>query len=87
MSQEYLGTVEELAAAMRGGGLGLPDRTQHRDFGAVAATWGLLEDLGVAGIIDEVAQIPADCDGDHLPREPEAGKDRVRPRCTHRTSL
>ena len=29
-SQEYLGTAEELAAAMRGGGLGLPDRIQHR---------------------------------------------------------
>ena len=54
VSQEYLGTAEELAAAMRGGGLGLPDRTQHRDFGAVAAAWGMLEDLGVAGIIDEV---------------------------------
>ena len=26
VSQEYLGTAEELAAAMRGGGLGLPDR-------------------------------------------------------------
>ena len=55
VSQEYLGTAEELAAAMRGGGLGLPDRVQHKDFGAVAAAWGLLEDLGVAGIIDEVA--------------------------------
>jgi transposase len=54
VSQEYLGTAEELAAAMRGGGLGLPDRIQHRDFGAVAAAWGMLEDLGVAGIIDEV---------------------------------
>ena len=54
VSQEYLGTAEELAAAMRGGGLGLPDRVQHKDFGAVAAGWGLLEDLGVAGIIDEV---------------------------------
>ncbi len=54
VSQEYLGTAEELAAAMRGGGLGLPDRVQHKDFGAVAAAWGLLEDLGVAGIIDEV---------------------------------
>ena len=32
-----------------------------------------------------VPQIPADRDGDHLPREPEAGKDRVRPRCSHRT--
>src|SRR5450759_303636 len=40
---------------MRGGGLGLPGRTQHKDFGAVAAAWGMLEDLGVAAIIDEVA--------------------------------
>jgi transposase len=54
-SQEYLGTAEELAAAMRGGGLGLPGRVQHKDFGAVAAAWGVLEDLGAAGIIDEVA--------------------------------
>ena len=54
-SQEYLGTAEELAAAMRGGGLGLPDRVQHKDFGAAAAAWSMLEDLGVAGIIDEVA--------------------------------
>ena len=54
ISQEYLGTAEELAAAMRGGGLGLPDRTRHKDFGAVAAAWGMLEDLGVAGIIDQV---------------------------------
>jgi transposase len=52
VSQEYLGTAEELAAAMRGGGLGLPDRVQHRDFGAAAAAWGVLEDLGAAGIID-----------------------------------
>jgi transposase len=55
VSQEYLGTADELAAAMRGGGLGLPDKTRHREFGAVAAVWGLLEDLGVAGAIDEVA--------------------------------
>jgi len=53
-SQEYLGTAEELAAAMRGGGLGLPDRVQHREFGAAAAAWGVLDDLGVAEIIDEV---------------------------------
>jgi transposase len=54
VSQEYLGTAEELAAAMRGGGLGLPDRVQHKDFGAVAAAWGLLDELDVADIIDEV---------------------------------
>jgi transposase len=55
VSQEYLGTADELAAAMRGGGLGLPDRTRHKEFGAVAAAWGMLEDLGVAAVIDEVA--------------------------------
>ena len=38
-----LGTAEELAAAMRGGGLGLPDRVQHKDFGVAAAAWGMLE--------------------------------------------
>jgi transposase len=52
-SQEYLGTAQEVAAMMRGGGL--PDRAQHKEFGAVAAAWGLLEDLGVAAIIDEAA--------------------------------
>src|SRR5260221_4373680 len=39
---------------MRGGGLGLPGRIRHKDVGAVAAAWGVLEDLGVAAIIDEV---------------------------------
>src|SRR5258708_34389268 len=56
VSQEYLGTAEELAGAMRGAGLGLPGRTQHKHFGAVAAAWGMLEDLGVAAIIDEVTR-------------------------------
>ena len=36
-------------------GSALPDRTGHKEFGAVAAAWGVLEDLGVAAIIDEVA--------------------------------
>jgi hypothetical protein len=54
ISQEYPGTADELAAAMRGGGLGLPARTQHKDFGAAAAARGMLEDLGAAAIIDQV---------------------------------
>ena len=54
VSQEYLGTAEELASAMRGGGLGLPDRTGHKEFGTAAAAWGMLEDLGAAAIIDQV---------------------------------
>ena len=58
ISQEYLGTADELAAAMRGGGLGLPDRTRHKEFGAVAAAWGMLDDLGVAAVIDRAAGPP-----------------------------
>ena len=49
-SQEYLGTAQEVAAVLRGGGL--PGRVQHKEFGAVAAAWGLVEELGVAAIID-----------------------------------
>src|SRR5260221_7314493 len=41
---------------MRGAGLGLPGRTQHKPFGGVAAAGGMLEDLGVAAIIDEVTR-------------------------------
>src|SRR5260370_13858170 len=55
VSQEYLGPAEELAAAMRGGGGVRPERTRHKQFGAVAAAWGMLADLGVAAVIDEVA--------------------------------
>src|SRR5713101_7586757 len=50
----YYPYMSSIVGKMRGGGLGLPARTQHKDFGAVAAAWGVLEDLGVAGIIDEV---------------------------------
>ena len=34
-----------------------------------------------------MAQVPADRDRDHLPREPEASKDRGRARHSHRISL
>src|SRR5713101_7133174 len=50
----YYPYMSSIVGKMRGGGLGLPARTQHKDFGAVAAAWGVLEDLGVAGIIDQV---------------------------------
>ena len=32
----------------------LPERSRHQAFGAVAAAWGILTDLGVPGLIDEV---------------------------------
>jgi hypothetical protein len=34
-----------------------------------------------------IAQVPADRDRDHLPREPEPSKDRCRARSSHRISL
>jgi transposase len=54
VSQQYLGTAEEVMARLEGTAAGEPDRTQHKAFGDVAAVWGMLERLGVAGIVDEV---------------------------------
>jgi transposase len=54
VSQEYLGTAEEVVARLQGTGGGMPDRTQHKRFGDVAAVWWMAEQLGVAGVIDEV---------------------------------
>lgn len=54
VSQEYLGTAEEVMARLQGSGPGEPDRTQHKRFGDIAAVWGVLERLGVADIVDEV---------------------------------
>src|ERR1017187_5536107 len=55
VSERYLGTAAEIAAAMEAReAAALPERTRHLAFGDVAAAWGMLEDLGVAAIIDEV---------------------------------
>ncbi len=54
VSQEYLGTAEEVMAKLEGGGDGFPDRTQHRSFGDLAAVWGLIEDLGLVDVIDGI---------------------------------
>lgn len=56
VSERYVGTAAEIEALLDARGQQmLPDRTRHLAFGDVAAAWGVLEDLGVAGIIDEVA--------------------------------
>ena len=56
VSERYLGTAAEIAAAVEGReAAALPERTRHLAFGDVAAAWGMLEDLGVAAVIDEVA--------------------------------
>ncbi len=55
VSERYLGTAADIDAAMRASQAALlPERTRHLAFGGVAAAWGVLQDLGVAAIIDEV---------------------------------
>jgi transposase len=55
VSERYLGTAADIAAAMEGAEAAmLPERTRHLAFGDVAAAWGMLEELQVAAVIDEV---------------------------------
>ncbi|HVW40932.1 MAG TPA: transposase [Amycolatopsis sp.] len=51
-AQRYLGSAEDLAAAIDGAGA-LPEHTRHLDFGAVAAVWSTLERLQLADAIDD----------------------------------
>ena len=56
ISERYVGTAAEVEALLNAREERmLPERTRHLDFGAVAAAWGLVADLGVAAIIDEEA--------------------------------
>jgi len=54
VSQEYLGSAEEIAQRLSEAGPGEPDRSRHLSFGDIAAVWGMLDRLGVSDIIDEV---------------------------------
>jgi len=55
VSERYLGSGADIEALLdaREGAV-LPARTRHLGFGDVAATWGVLERLDVAGVIDSV---------------------------------
>jgi transposase len=55
VSQQYLGTAEEVMARLSGVPAAEPVRSQHKRFGDLAAVWSVLARLGVVGIIDEVA--------------------------------
>src|SRR5450755_1455352 len=56
VSERYLGTAAEIEALLDAREAAvLPERTRHLDYGAVAAVWGLLGDLDVAGLIDQHA--------------------------------
>jgi len=54
VSQEYLGNTAEVMDRLSGAAPGRPERTQHKAFGDLAAVWGILDRLGVAGAIDDV---------------------------------
>jgi transposase len=53
VSERYLGTAEDIEAAMVGSVV-VPERTRHLAFGAVAAGWSMLTRLRVIEIVDEV---------------------------------
>jgi hypothetical protein len=55
VSQEYLGSAEEVMAKLAATPAGAPVRSRHKRFGALAAVWAMLARLNVAGIVDEVA--------------------------------
>ncbi len=62
VSERYLGTAEDIEAAMTGSVV-VPERSRHLAFGAVAAGWAMLTRLRVIEIVDEVvgrgARMPA----------------------------
>lgn len=60
VSQEYLGTAEEVMAKLAGAGSGEPVRSQHKQFGDLAGVWSVLQRLGVVEIVDSVAPRRAD---------------------------
>src|SRR6266702_2967652 len=56
VSERYLGTAAEIGALLDAREAAvMPERTRHLAFGAVAAAWGMLEEIGVAAVIDEAA--------------------------------
>ena len=56
ISERYLGSAADIEALLDAREAAvLPERTRHLAFGEVAAAWGMLQELEVGGIIDEVA--------------------------------
>jgi transposase len=60
VSQQYLGSAEEVMEKLSGESAGAPVRSQHKEFGALAAVWSVLERLGVAAVVDQAAPRRAD---------------------------
>ena len=55
VSQQYLGSAEEVIAKLSATPAGAPARSQHKRFGDLAAVWSTLERLDMVSIVDEVA--------------------------------
>jgi transposase len=55
VSQQYLGSAAEVVAKLSETGVGEPVRSQHRQFGDLAAVWSVIERLDVVAVIDQVA--------------------------------
>ena len=60
VSQQYLGSADEVTAKLSQASAGQPSRSLHRRFGDLAAVWATLARLGVADIVDEVVPRRAD---------------------------
>jgi transposase len=60
VSQQYLGSAEEVMAKLAGQPSGEPVRCQHKKFGDLAAVWSVLERLDVAGVVDAVVSRRSD---------------------------
>ena len=60
VSQQYLGSADEVLAKLSETPAGGPKRSRHKRFGDLAAVWSTLVRLDVAGIVDEVAPRRAD---------------------------
>ena len=63
VSERYLGTAADIEALLDAREAAvLPERTRHLAFGDVAAAWGVLQDLGVAALMNKVARGTPDRD-------------------------
>jgi transposase len=60
VSQQYLGSADEVMAKLSQTPSGQPHRSAHKRFGDLAAVWSMLVRLDVAGIVDEIAPRRAD---------------------------
>ena len=60
VSQQYLGSAEEVLAKLTQTPGGQPIRSQHKRFGDLAAVWSTLTRLNVIGVVDEVVPRRAD---------------------------